>query len=180
MHHVESKLPDFIIIGAAKSGTTSLWDYLNRHPDIFMSRPKEPCFFDEDVAWSRGIDWYRTLFAKAQEHQVCGEASTNYSRWPQVTGVPRRIHAVLPNVKLIYLMRNPVDRTFSHYVHRWTKEVHRGQPFRQRFGKYCKTDRMCIDSSMYCTQLEQFLPYFPKERILPVVLEQLLVEPDLR
>ncbi len=177
MRNAKGRLPDFIIIGAAKSGTTSLWHYLSNHPDIFMSHPKEPCYFDEDATWSRGIEWYCSLFAEAQEHHVCGEASTNYTRWPQVKGVPEKIYSMLPGVKLIYVMRNPVDRAFSHYVHRWTKEMRRGLPFSQSFLEYCNSDRMCIDSSMYYMQLEQYLQFFSKEQILPVVFEELLSDP---
>ena len=81
------RLPDFIIIGSAKSGTTSLYDYLLEHPLIYMSNPKEPCFFDENVAWDKGVAWYSSLFSGAENDQICGEASTNYTRWPQVKWV---------------------------------------------------------------------------------------------
>jgi hypothetical protein len=171
------RLPDFIIIGAAKSGTTSLYDYLMQHPNVFMSHIKEPCFFDEAVAWDKGLDWYSSLFNAANENQLCGEASTNYTRWPQVQGVPTKIKKLIPNVKLVYIIRNPVDRAYSHYVHRWTKEVHPGKPFSQDFFEYASTDPMCIDSSMYAMQLDHFLEDFEKDQILVIVFEELLQKP---
>ena len=69
-----------------------------------------------------GIEWYSSLFTRVGNKQLCGEASTNYTRWPQVDGVPELIQQIIPNVKLIYIMRDPVERAFSHFVHRWTKK----------------------------------------------------------
>lgn len=172
------RLPEFLIIGAAKSGTSSLWTLLNQHPDIFMCEPKEPQFFDEAVGWPNGIGWYESLFAPAAENQIIGEASTHYTRWPQVPRVPEKIHALLPDVKLIYVMRNPVERAFSHYVHRWTRDLHPEEPFSQTFDEFCKTDSVCIDSSLYFMQLEQYMAFFPKDRLLPVVFEELITSPE--
>ena len=76
------RLPDFFIIGSAKSGTTTLYRYLCRHPNIFMSTPKEMSFFSKDKEYERGVEWYASLFADASENQLCGEASTTYTRWP--------------------------------------------------------------------------------------------------
>ncbi len=168
------KLPDFIIIGAAKAGTTSLAKFLGSHKAIFMSNPKEPCFFDENVTWSNGLDWYSTLFEDAKPGQICGEASTNYTRWPQVMGVPEKIFNLLPEARLIYLISSPDKRAYSHYVHRWTKETHRNEPFTKGFFEYIEEDPMCIQSSLYADQLDKFLDFFPKEQILPIVFERLL------
>ncbi|NER32103.1 MAG: sulfotransferase domain-containing protein, partial [Symploca sp. SIO1C4] len=77
------RLPDFLIIGAAKSGTTTLYKYLCRHPQICMSNPKEPDFFAIDHIYDQGIDWYSSLFSEARLKQVCGEASTTYTRLPK-------------------------------------------------------------------------------------------------
>jgi hypothetical protein len=171
------RLPDFLIIGAAKSGTSTLYQYLCRHPRIYMSAIKEPCFFDADVAWGKGLDWYRSLFADAAPDQLCGEASTNYTRWPQVPGVPARIAEMLPGVKLIYIMRQPVKRAYSHYVHRYTKEVYPGQPVTQPFEEFVETDRMCTDSSDYLLQIEQYLEHFPRESMLFLLLDDLHRDP---
>lgn len=171
------RLPDFLIIGAAKSGTTSLHRYLDRHPDIYMSPKKEPCFFDADVAWNNGLDWYRSLFGGASDSQLCGEASTNYTRFPQVPEVPARIANTLPAAKFIYIMRHPVDRAYSHYVHRYTKEVYPGRPFEQSFEQFVARDPMCLDSSDYLLQIEQYLRYFPAESFLWLFFEELKSDP---
>ena len=112
--------PDFLLIGANKAGTTSLIDYLRLHPRIFISRIKEPCFFSDPAQRARGEGWYESLFAGARPDQLRGEGSTTYSRWPYLeepwTLDPREeILARRPDVRLVYLVRHPVDRAFSHY-----------------------------------------------------------------
>lgn len=180
----DGRLPDFIIIGAAKSGTTSLHDYLARHPQVCLSasddpgvRNKEPCFFDADVNWSRGLAWYRGLFSAARPGQICGEASTNYTRSPQVPDVPERIAATVPGVRLVYLMRDPVERAYSHYVHRWSREIHPGEPFREDFEEFTAHDPMCLDSSDYELQIRRYWAHFPREALLLLRMDDLLADP---
>jgi hypothetical protein len=173
------RLPDFLIIGAAKSGTTSLYHLLKAHPQVFLPDRKEPCYFDENHSWNKGLRWYKNLFEKAGDLQICGEASTNYTRWPQVQHVPKRIHALVPNVKLIYIIRSPVDRAYSHYVHRWTKELHVGESFYHDFFEHAARDPMCIDSSRYMDQVNQYLEYFDKEQILVIMFEKLVDTPQV-
>ncbi|MEM7436927.1 MAG: sulfotransferase domain-containing protein [Myxococcota bacterium] len=160
------RLPDFLIIGAAKAGTTSLHGYLEKHPQVFVSADKEPCFFDSAVAWDRGVDWYRSLFADAEPGQLCGEASTNYTRYPQVPDVPERIAALVPDVKLIYMMRHPVDRAYSHYLQRYQKELHPDQPTTSVFEEFVERDPLCIDGSDYRLQISRYLPHFPRSSFL--------------
>lgn len=173
----ENRLPDFLIIGAAKGGTSSLYDMLCQHPHIYMPKDKEPCFFDDSVAWDKGLIWYSSLFRSAEGDQICGEASTNYTRWPQVEGVPEKIKHILPKIKLIYLMRDPAKRAYSHYVHRWLKETHRNQPFTLSFFEYIKQDPVCIDSSRYVEQIDQYLEYFSRDQLYLVTFESLLLDP---
>jgi hypothetical protein len=171
------RLPDFLIIGAAKSGTSTLYRHLRRHPRIYMSPVKEPCFFDPDATWRRGVDWYRSLFAGATADQLCGEASTNYTRYPQVRGVPERIARLIPDVKLVYIMRHPVERAYSHFVHRHTKEIRPGRPFETSFEAFVRTDPMCLDGSDYRLQIEQYLAHFPREALQLLLLEDLEADP---
>jgi hypothetical protein len=169
--------PDFLVIGAAKSGTTTLYHYLARHPGIHMSPQKEPCFFDADRSWRRGPDWYRSLFAGARDDQACGEASTNYTRFPQVPGVPERIAALVPGAKLVYLLRDPVERAYAHYVHRWTKELHPGLPFAQGFEEFVARDPMCLDGSDYLLQVGRYLPHFRADALHVLYLDDLVGDP---
>ena len=107
-------LPTFLVIGAMKCGTTSLYYYLAEHPEIGMSRRKETDFFlAEHGTWDRGRGWYERQFPGAAP--VRGECSPNYTKRHLFGGVPARIAAVCPDVKLIYLVRDPVERAASHY-----------------------------------------------------------------
>ena len=172
------RLPNFLIIGAAKSGTTTMYEYMLQHPEVYMPVVKEPCFFDEAMTWKNGIGWYMSLFAEAKEHQICGEASTNYTRWPQVRGVPEKIKAVAPDAKLIYVMRDPIKRAYSHYIHRWSKELHRSEPVSMGFMEFVTNDPMCIDSSKYNMQIQEYLKFFPLNQMLLVVFENLIENPN--
>ena len=105
-------LPDFLGIGTQKGGTTYLYELLKRHPQVFLAEPKEQHFFS--LHWQRGADWYRRQFASAAESQICGEITPYYLFHPEV---PARIQSLLPNVKLIVLLRDPVERALSQYFH---------------------------------------------------------------
>jgi hypothetical protein len=95
------RTPDFLIIGAPKAGTTTLWHIFNSHPDIFMSPIKETMYFSHAEQWGKGMDWYNSLFADASPQQVAGEASPHYSVVKCFPEAPQRIANSLPDVKLI-------------------------------------------------------------------------------
>lgn len=170
------RLPDFIVIGSMKSGTTTLYSYLSLHPRIFMSTPKEPRFFSLDANYRRGIESYAKLFARAQETQLAGEASTCYSRWPYHPGVVERLEEHVPNAKFIYLVRDPVERVYSHYRHRMEERVARGRailPFREA----ALADPEILETGLYAKQLGRYLDRFDREQILCVVFEELTKDP---
>src|SRR5918996_3904116 len=108
-------LPNLVVIGGLKCGTTSLHHYLNLHPAIHMSRPKELNFFVAELNWSLGTDWYASHFRA--DAAVRGESSPHYTNLPRFAGVAERISSVLPDAKLIYMVREPVDRALSNYLH---------------------------------------------------------------
>ena len=108
-----SARPNFLIIGAGKSGTTSLWSLLGQHPEIFVSRIKEPSFFSNDEQYTRGWMWYESLFRGARGENAIGEASNSYSATGIHPDTVRRIVESLPGVRLIYLVRNPFERMES-------------------------------------------------------------------
>jgi hypothetical protein len=104
---------DFLLIGAQKSGTTSLWKHIAAHPEIFAPATKEVEFFSNPERFERGLDWYwETYFAAAPDAVCKGEATTQYMMFPEV---PRRIHDAFPTIKLLAVLRNPIDRAYSHY-----------------------------------------------------------------
>ena len=113
--HKTGRLPDLIIIGAMKCGTTSLHRYLDLHPEIIMSGQKGLNFFIPERNWGKGVDWYRPNFKG--NALVSGEASPNYTNFPDFKGVAGCMHPIGPNARLIYMVRDPVDRILSHYMH---------------------------------------------------------------
>lgn len=166
-------LPNLIVIGAMKCGTSSLYHYLTLHPDVFMSTPKELDFFIKTMNWNKGIKWYESHFrenGKASKIKIYGEASTNYSKHPTFIGVPSRMYSLLPDVKLIYLIRNPIDRIVSHYIHNYYDELE-DRSFSEILSNF--DNNHYINCSKYYMQLEQYLNYYPKKNILVIATEEL-------
>jgi hypothetical protein len=152
-------LPNLIVIGAPKCGTTSLHAYLGEHPEIAMSRTKELNFFmDEDRG--RDLAWYASRFEDAP---VRGETSPGYALWPVVPGVPERMSAAVPDVRLVYLVRDPIARLVAHWVHssRWGHDPSFVKAVRDQDSRY-------VAGSRYATQVERYLEHFPADQILVV------------
>jgi hypothetical protein len=168
-------LPNFLIIGAQKTGTTSLFHYVEGHPEVFMCRPKEPDFFIEERNWSRGSQWYESLFDRADGAGAVGEASVCYTMDPTYTGVPERIARMLPQARLIYMVREPVDRMRSEYLHlRYLrKQLPKMPPEDLPIERALIEHPQYLWSSKYAHQIELYLRYFPLERLLVVVAEDL-------
>ena len=161
-------LPNVIIIGARKSGTTSLHGYLGQHPDVFMSKPPELHFFDDEAHWAQGLDWYSSFFETATDVAIRGEKTPMYSTYPHRTGIPARVASVVPDAKLIYLMRDPIARVRSQYV---AAVVHgiETKPFAEAVTEQSNYTNL----SRYAMQLEQWLKHFDREQILLLTSEQL-------
>jgi hypothetical protein len=161
-------LPTFIVIGAMKAGTTSLARYLDEHPDVFVCRPKEPQFFTDYGTWERGETWYRGLFAEGRDAAARGEASTDYSKLPVHAGVVDRMAGVAPDVRIVYLVRDPIERIRSHYVH----EVgHAG--LRLPLADAIREDPCLVDFSRYAYQIAPYRERFGADRVLIVASEEL-------
>lgn len=153
--------PHFILIGAMKSGTTSLFRYVASHPDVSPSSIKETDFFTTERYFRRGGEWYRSLFRGTGA--IAFEASPNYAKRHLFSGVPARMHSVLPHAHLGYVLRDPIDRAVSHYVHnRSTGRESRtfSESIRDPASPYIQTGK-------YFYQLEAFLEcYHPKQILL--------------
>ena len=143
-----------------KSGTTSLYHYLNSHPEICMSAIKEPNYYLGGDEYKKGLSWYSSLF-KNSNAKVFGEASTNYSKKHRWAGVPQRIYKDIPNAKMIYLVRDPIERIVSHYIH----NVAQGRE-KKSFKDAVVPDSIYIQTSMYFFQIEEWLKYFVLDKIL--------------
>lgn len=159
-------LPNLIIIGAAKSGTTSLHYYLSLHPQISMSEKKELDFFIGELNWNKGIRWYESYFTG--EAAVFGESSPRYTLLPRYRGVAERMHLVVPEARLIYVLRDPVERIISHYTYN-----RHGATEERPFQSALKEDDRYLCGSKYCMQLEQYLKYYSLSKILIITAEEL-------
>jgi hypothetical protein len=159
-------LPNLILIGAARCGTTSLHRYLDLHPDVAMSAEKELDFFSVGARWERGVSWYERQFPSGT--LVRGESSPSYSTYPRTRDVPARMASVVPDARLVYLVRDPIERMLSLY--RFARFVLRNESreLTQAVRDF-ETSRYVV-GSRYALQLEQYLPFYPSERV--VVIEQ--------
>jgi hypothetical protein len=162
-------LPTFVIIGAMKSGTSSLYKYLAAHPQIGMSAVKETDFFIAGRNNRRGLAWYESLFDKRGASQF-GEASPNYTKRTHFPGVPDGMHAVVPQAKLIYVLRDPVARILSQYAHRYAQGLEQ-RPLVEALQPRARNDYLLTSSYHY--QLQAYLPFYPLERVLLLAAEDL-------
>lgn len=161
-------LPNFIVIGAGKAGTTSLYGYLSDHPQVFMSDPKELNFFTIEDNWHLGLPWYERHFEGASGARAIGEASGNYANWPEYAGVPERMAGVVPDAQLVYVIRDPVERMESAYRYMRVLGAEH-QPMEEAF----RERPIYMNVSRYALQIEQYLQHYPRERLLVIVSEDL-------
>lgn len=161
-------LPNLIVIGAMKSGTTSLHHYLRGHPDIYMSVPKELNYFVKEHHWDRGLDWYKSHFAGKEDFKIRGETTPAYSAAPIYDGVPRRIADLIPDASLIYIVRDPIARIRSQ----WRHEVAAGRE-RLPIGQAVLKDPAYLARSRYASQIDRYAEHFDLSQ-LKVITNQSL------
>ncbi|HEY8809745.1 MAG TPA: sulfotransferase [Solirubrobacterales bacterium] len=175
----DTALPNLIVIGSAKSGTTSLHSYLDAHPEISMAMPqgversrdndtdgKEMRFFWRDD-WLDRMDWYQSHFA-TMNTAVRGEVTPAYSAYPFHAEVAGRIHSVAPEASILYIVRDPIDRIIAHFVQRQADGDRR--PFDDYMREYDTPDNPIVCPSKYAMQLELYLRFFDPSQLL--VLDQ--------
>jgi hypothetical protein len=143
-------------------------NYLDAHPEISMSRRKELNFFSFDRHWQRGEDWYGRHFSAAAP--IRGESSPSYTKFPKMPHVPERMKTLIPSARFVYLVRDPLTRIVSHYMHlryggRETRSL--DEALRQFEGN------QYIDCSRYHMQLEQYLEHFSQSQILVLSAEEM-------
>lgn len=197
-NHTDSYLkyrePNFLIIGAQKCGTSSLYHNLCQHPRIRPARKKEIHFFDDH--YDKGLDWYKSYFppVKPFKNIFTGEASPYYLFHPYA---PNRISLSYPHIKLIILLRNPVDRAYSHYHHNIRKnrenlsfeqavakesklmpseidQFSRQRDYKSQFHKHCSY----LSRGVYIIQIKRWLQHFPKKQILFLKSEEFFKDPE--
>ena len=157
--------PTFVVIGAMKAGTVSLSHYLDQHPDVFLGRGGrfgEPNFFVAEQNWPLGRGWYESLFEGAGGAAAIGECSPGYSMAPLFCGVPERMALVVPNARLVYLVRDPIARMQSMYLHQVSAGRERRRP------ETALLDDHYLGPSRYGFQLAAFLDHFHRGQVLVI------------
>lgn len=177
--------PTFLIIGAAKAATTTLWHLLRQHPEVFMSSRKETHFFSFDSQYERGIEWYESWFADAEPSQQRGEASASYATRRFFPDAAARIAAYEPNLRLIYIVRHPLERIESLWVQLRQVSVTKfvdppeGMRVDLDFDRALREQAdALIESTKYWEEISQFRKHFPDEQILVLLSEDLRRDPQ--
>jgi hypothetical protein len=191
-----SRRPNLFVIGAAKSGTTSLHDYLDGHPDIYMSPLKEPGYFSPDAPpprkhfkYTDSLEQYLTLFRDAKDETYVGESSTYYLYSRQA---PQRIHDFEPNSRIVAMLRNPVDMAFSMHGHRFTHDNESIEDFGAALAaddapdhggpdrdERIRREGTYLERAHYAEQLGRWFDTFPHDQIHVMVFEDFIAAPDV-
>jgi hypothetical protein len=169
---VDASLPTFVVIGAMMAGTTTLNAWLGEHPDVCMSARKDLDFFLEDGNWQRGVGWYRLRFASCSGEKARGESSPNYSKTHADPEVAQRMYSVVPEARIVYLVREPIDLMRSNYRRR----VIDGTETRS-FVDAIAEDEDYQRTSRYIQHIGAYLKHYPKDRFLVITSELLAADP---
>lgn len=162
----------FMIIGAMKCGTTSLAHMLALHPDISLSKPKEPQFFSNYPDWRNRLDEYHSKFPK--EAKLYGEGSTNYTKYPSFRlNIWNDVYEYNKDMKFIYIVRDPIERIISHYVHLYEMGF-TDYPIDEAVNRVPEL----INTSRYYTQIAPFIRKFGREQVHITTLDHLTNAPD--
>ena len=162
-------LPNFIMIGAPRAGTTWTIKNLSLHPEIFIPKEKEVHFFD--LNYEKGIEYYKSRFEAAKGELAIGEKTPEYL---YVKKVPALMKRHLPDIKLIVILRNPVDRLYSRY---WNSKAKYSANINLSFEEKIKKKPVFIEESFYYDHLVRYFQYYPKDRFLILFFEDLLSQP---
>jgi hypothetical protein len=178
--------PNFFVIGAAKAATTSLYQYLKQHPEIYVPQEKEPHFFSEAAsAWSLatvGLSFsdegaYRALFKDVLDQKAIGEFSVSYL-WDKDT--PHRLKQAAPDARIVVSLRDPVNRAFSHYMmdlrEGFQTNPHFLEALQQDFAQEEKgwgVSHLYVELGLYCDQLQRYFDVFGRDRVLVLFAEDL-------
>lgn len=178
------KLPDFLVVGAQKSGTTSLFVLLSKHPQLFLPSRKEVQFFSSPALYPKGLDWYsQEFFAACPDGRLAGEVSPQYMT---STEIARRVHDDLPEAKIIAILRDPIDRAFSHYrmacrreqEHRSSVEAFASAALITEEDTTAPVSDRYLQFSDYERVLSEYLRLYGRDRMLILFQEDLDKRPE--
>jgi hypothetical protein len=189
---MDDAMPNCFILGAAKSGTTTLADLLRQSPKVYLPYAKEPHYFSSELKFNLGLDWYhKTFYQKAQGFPLRIDASTSYLYWSQKVAPRLKTYDTAQNIKLIAIFRNPVQRAYSMYWH-MVRDNRESLPFEQALAAEEELYNKNWDSlnergsqeyglyrgGCYAALLKPFLELFPTQRLLLLLQDDLLQEPE--
>ena len=168
-------LPNFLICGAPKAGTTALHHLLKQHPDIYMSREKETDFFQHN--YTNGLDWFEQFFSDHHGEKAIGEVSPGNMIHPEA---PKRIAEVIPDAQLIFMLRNPIQRAFSQYLYGiYLGMDNPNESFSEMIrDPHHKWGARILELGMYYEQLQRFEQYFQRDRMLILLHEDFSNDPQ--
>jgi len=186
-------MPDFILIGAQKGGSSALYKFISAHPDIKRAFTKEPRYFSGKYH-SKSLAWYRAHFPFKKSSELVGEASPSYCTHPLA---PKRIQEIVPNAKLLFIVRNPVDRAISNYFHSVAIGAEKlgiedafARPMEKFEAEYERIKNedgyhshhyqrfAYLHKGFYALHLKRWHEFFPKEQILVVENNELKLKPQ--
>ena len=182
---MSAQLPNFLIVGAAKSGTTSLATWLADHPEVFVAAEKELHFFNLESNWARGVAWYAEQFAASTGETAIGEATPIYLFADRAV---ERMAQVVPGARLIVCLREPASRALSHWRHWYFRRTVERRPFaeaveeemaqlasrpRDELSAYSPDGGYYVEMGRYLPQLERLCRHFPRDRVHVLLLEDL-------
>ncbi|RMH23827.1 MAG: sulfotransferase [Planctomycetota bacterium] len=165
-------LPNHLIIGAIKSGTTTLATLLRQHPEVFVTDPKELHFFNREENYAKGIGWYESHFAGAEGRKVVMEATPNYSALRTHPETLDRIAAHLPQVRLIYIVREPIERIRSHWYFLYGTGVET-----KPFERALREEPIYLDASRYFEHTEAMRARLGADRLRVMFLDDFTADP---
>jgi len=178
----DNNLPNFLVVGAMKSGTTTMYELLQQHSRITMSNIKEVHFFDYDEKYQLGLPYYKRFFDVSPDTLAIGEVTPIYFLLPEI---PKRIvEALGEQTKIIVLLRNPVDRIISHYkmmlMNKKTNDslsesIKKNLVWMEK-GRKPHRDFSYIERSLYYPQLKRYFHFFPPENIKVVLFEKEFID----
>jgi len=174
-------LPNLICPGTQKSATTTLYVLLRQHPDVYLPDVKETHFFDDDGKYFKGILWYeKVFFSEVKGEKIIGDITPIYM---YLDRMPQRIYDTLgENIKFIFMLRNPIDRAYSHYWMSY-KRGYEKETFekaidlekeRIKTGQFAIRHFSYVDRGFYSKQIKRFLKYFPRENIQFIIFEDFI------
>lgn len=151
-----------------KCATSTLHEQLAFQDGIGMSEPKEPYFFSDDPVYAKGFGWYSSIWSHTKEGDILGESTTHYTKLPTYPNTIERLQKHVPDAKFIYVMRHPIDRLVSQYIHHWSENE-----VEVPIDEAIETHPHLIAYSKYAMQLQPFFETFGQERVAPVFFDRL-------